>query len=99
MTRPSSRWVESSRSIPERTRSITSISSTPWTVEPTGTDGETDADDTDDGSEDGTDVTTQTGDVTAVAPSESKFPTKLLAIGGIVAIGGIAAMKMGKRGV
>jgi len=71
----------------------------PMTVEPTGTDGETDADDTDDGSEDGTDVTTQTETVTAVAPSESKFPTKLLAIGGIVAIGGIAAMKMRKRGV
>ena len=63
----------------------------PLTVDPTGTDGDTDAGDAD--------VTTQTETVTTVAPSESKFPVKLLAIGGIVVIGGLAATKMRKRGV
>lgn len=71
----------------------------PMTVEPTGTDGETDADDTDDGSDDDTGVTTQTETVTAVETSESKFPTKLAAIGGIILIGGFAVTKMRKRGV
>jgi len=61
----------------------------PQDLTPTGTDGDTDADDAD--------VTTQTGDVTAVAPSESKFPTKLAAIGGIALIGVLAITKMGKR--
>lgn len=57
----------------------------------------------DDGSEDGADVTTQSSTATAVSTepsattSGSKFPTKLLAIGGIVAIGGVAAMKMRKK--
>jgi hypothetical protein len=57
----------------------------------------------DDGSEDDSDNTTQSSTGTAVSTepsattSGSKFPTKLLAIGGIVAIGGVAAMKMRKK--
>jgi len=61
----------------------------PMTLEPTGTDGETDADDTD--------VTTQTETVTAVAPAGSAFPTKYAAIGGIALIGALAVTRMGKR--
>lgn len=48
----------------------------------------------DDGSEAGTDISPKVDQ-----PSASKFPTKLVAIGGIVVIGGLAATKMRKRGV
>ena len=73
----------------------------PLDVTPTGTDGSTDAGSTSDSGDDAADTTDDSTLVIApVAPAtESKVPTKLVAIGGIILIGGLAATKMRKRGV
>ena len=75
----------------------------PLDVTPTGTDGTTDADSTSDSGDDAADTTddlTATAtDVSKVSDTESKFPTKLVAIGGIILIGGVAVTKMRKRGI
>lgn len=76
----------------------------PLDVTPTGTDGTTDSDSTSDSGDDAADttgdLTTATAtDVTKVSDTTSTFPTKLVAIGGIILIGGFAVTKMRKRGV
>ena len=73
----------------------------PLDVTPTGTDGSTDAGSTSDSGDDAADTTDDSTLVIApvAPPSKSKFPTKLVAIGGIILIGGLAATKMRKRGV